>query len=341
MKSISPVNVLLCCDDSYAQHACVCAYSLLENHPDQPFDLVFVIRDVRLETRRKIELSLSEFDHVSIRFETPITFPHDFVAGHREDLTIDCYQRFFVRQFFPHGDRALYLDCDMIVDGSLSHLFNLDLAGYVLGAVPIPGSWPRRLGMPDGAPYFNSGVLLFNLPAWDEARCPEILLGCVHRHAKALLEADQDALNACLTDRWLALDLIYNVTSPIFTRPDWLGLSDRELERVTRDARVVHFSGPNKPWSYLGEHPFKDRYREYRERTQYRGSQLTGATFKNRVRRLASRTLPASVETLLLSLWRKTRTPPPPNKFIVACLEADEPVGPAELPNELRQAFRL
>ena len=132
MKSTSAVNVLLCCDDSYAQHACVCAYSLLANHPDRPFDLVFVIRDVRLETRRKIELSLSEFDHVAIRFETPITFPRDFAAVHREDISIDTYQRFFVRQFFPDGDRALYLDCDMIVDGSLSHLFDLDLEGYVL-----------------------------------------------------------------------------------------------------------------------------------------------------------------------------------------------------------------
>ena len=340
MKSISPVNVLLCCDDSYAQHACVCAYSLLENHPNHPFDLVFVIRDVRLETRRMIEVSLADFNHVTIRFEIPITFPRTFAAAHREDITIDTYQRFFVRHFFPNGDRALYLDCDMIIDGSLSHLFDLDLAGYILAAVPIPGSWPRRLGMKEGAPYFSAGVLLFNLSAWDEARCPEILLGCVHRHANVLLEADQDALNACLTDRWLALDLIYNVTSPIFTRPDWLGLSDHELERVKLDARIVHFSGPNKPWNYLGDHPFKDRYWEYRERTQYRGSRLAGATFKNRVRRMASRTLPASLETRLLGIWRTVRTPPP-NKFVVDCLEADEPVGPAELPDELRQAFGL
>ena len=340
MMSTPPMNVLLCCDELYAQHACVCAYSLLANHPDQPFDLVFVIRDVQPETRRKIELSLSEFDGAAIRFETPITFPPDFAVAHRENITIDTYQRFFVRQFFPDGDRALYLDCDMIVDGSLSHLFDLDLADYVLGAVAIPGSWPRRLGMSDSAPYFSAGVLLFNLPAWDEAHCPEILLGCVHRHANVLLEADQDALNVCLTDRWMALDLIYNVTSPIFTRPEWLGLSDRELDRVTRDARVVHFSGPNKPWHYVGEHPFKDRYWEYRERTQYRGSPLTGATFKNRVRRMASRTLPASLETRLLGIWRRMRTPAP-NKFVVACLETDEPVGPAELPDELRQAFGL
>lgn len=334
------MNILLCCDESYAQHACVCAYSLLANHPNQPFDLVFVIRDVEPETRRKIELSLSEFDHVAIRFETPITFPPDFAAAHREDLTIDCYQRFFVRTFFPDGERVLYLDCDMIVDGSLSHLFDVDLEGYALGAVPIPGSWPRRLGMPDTAPYFNSGVLLFNLPVWDEARCPEILLGCVHRHAKCLLEADQDALNACLSGRWLALDLIYNVTSPVFTRPDWLGLSGPELERVTGDARVVHFNGPDKPWSYRSEHSFKQKYWEYLAHTRYRDARPTGATVKNRVRRLASKILPAALETVLLNVWRTTRTAAP-NKFVAACLEADEPVGPVELPDELRQAFRL
>lgn len=99
-------------------------------------------------------------------------------------------------------DKILYLDADVLVLGSLSDLFATDLTGYELGACKdYFGHWFF------GWNYFNSGVLLLNIP---EIRQTKLLdrarQMCIE---KKLFLSDQTALNKCV-QRKLLLHPRYN-----------------------------------------------------------------------------------------------------------------------------------
>ena len=57
-----------------------------------------------------------------------------------EKISVDylskmAYGRILIPELIPE-DRVLYLDADVIVDGNLDELFNIDMHGYPAGAVP-------------------------------------------------------------------------------------------------------------------------------------------------------------------------------------------------------------
>ena len=69
----------------------------------------------------------------------------------------------------PDEPRVLYLDCDVLVVQDLTTLWSVELDDDHLFAAVTDPSYSRsdadleRLGLPPGAPHFNSGVMLMDL----------------------------------------------------------------------------------------------------------------------------------------------------------------------------------
>jgi lipopolysaccharide biosynthesis glycosyltransferase len=77
------------------------------------------------------------------------------------------YRRIFLADLLAGIDRVIYIDVDVLVRRDLLRLWQIDLNGLPFGAVPEPwwAADPARLTLfPAG--YFNSGILLQDLPAW-------------------------------------------------------------------------------------------------------------------------------------------------------------------------------
>lgn len=84
-------------------------------------------------------------------------------------------------------DKILYLDIDMMADGDISKLYNIDIENYEYAAVKEKyGSWIIR---PD---YINAGMLLMNLKKMKETKLLEKAREKI-KHKKMLF-ADQDAI---------------------------------------------------------------------------------------------------------------------------------------------------
>lgn len=152
--------------------------------------------------------------------------------------------------------RVVYLDIDLLIREDPSPLF--DAPRGVLAAArdvyrPWVGGRPlnpwTELGVDPAAPYFNAGVLAIDLPAWRSSGIADRCLDILRNHF--LRYSDQDALNLVLAGAWDEFDPRWNVQSDAFVPQSlgWVALDNDVLQAAVDDAAIVHFTGPDKPWS--------------------------------------------------------------------------------------------
>lgn len=158
------------------------------------------------------------------------------------------YNRFYISDVIQ--DKALYLDADIVVNGSLKELFEIDLGDNLAGGVLdlflklITWEHPFDLHL---SPYFNSGVLLINCDQWRKEGIRDKLFDFANKHSKDVPYGDQCTLNYVLKDRWINLPYIYNYQArcDTFLKENKLEyLFDNSLEKNV----IYHFCADRKPW---------------------------------------------------------------------------------------------
>jgi len=182
------------------------------------------------------------------------------------------YYRLLAAQLLPQSiDRALYLDPDMLVIGPLRDLYDADMGDNLFAACIHRGlvdlSTPVnrvRLHTQAAEGYFNSGMLLMNLPQMRAHIVPPMIFDYVEKNAALLVLPDQDVLNALYADAILPLDeRLYNYDARKYS--EYLvasqGLCD--MAWVAQNTRILHFCGRRKPWKKTVTGRFLALYRHY------------------------------------------------------------------------------
>jgi lipopolysaccharide biosynthesis glycosyltransferase len=192
--------------------------------------------------------------------------------------SVTAYARVIVPSLLPRAAaRLLYLDSDIVVTGSLTALFETNLAGAVLAAVPdhIPPGIDHSfrsevLKLPDPEFYFNSGVLLIDVEAWQKNAITEMAFNFYESvpASTKLWYPDQDILNSILCHRWLPLDRRWNY---------FRGVEDVDLQRFRSEATIVHFASGKKPWVSGSTHPARQIYLDHRKLTPFADKSLDSA----------------------------------------------------------------
>lgn len=179
-----------------------------------------------------VEVSDSHFEHYPVR---------------RSHLTRGAFLRLLIPELFPDRSRAVYMDCDMVVMGDLSELDTIDLEGIPVAAVPCPDSDPAELesiGVPHDQ-YFNSGLLVMNIPVWNELEISKKSVDLLLDESLTLLYEDQSALNMACFGKAVLLPTTYNVYSTISAYKSTSGFPMPPV--------VIHYVVNNKPWKVLAE----------------------------------------------------------------------------------------
>ena len=298
-QSATLIPVLLSCDLNYLQHAAVCIASLATNNPKHRFHVIIAGSQDFSPAEERINSTLSAFGNVQfrvIKFDMleKLKFPL------RIHYSVETYTRLWIADFFSAYDRALFLDPDLIVTSTVDELWHADLAGRTVAAVPIPGSTrPAQLGMAPGSPYFQSGVIVFDLERWRQRRYTERCLEILAKSPEKVIDADQDILNLCLEGDWTPLPYYWNVISPFFFHMHDLGLPESEIEAIRRNARIIHFNGVSKPWSYMSRHPRRAEYWKYLQLTEWRDYTPPDRSALNWAKKYFGPFIPESVRTRL------------------------------------------
>lgn len=149
-------------------------------------------------------------------------------------------------------DRTLYSDIDVFLRwGNLADLaalprFDMPAAGVRDRSLwgTKPERWVARRYLPRFPAavhnkYFNAGVLLANGPVWRDLDISARALRLLSEDPEFCHYGDQSALNAVIAGNWLELSPAWN----------WQANSRYDFLIPTRNPRLVHFTGPIKPWS--------------------------------------------------------------------------------------------
>ena len=268
----NPINICLSFDEKYAQHAAVTMVSLMKNCSR---NIHFYIIDSEpsgiTESRSKI-VKLVEMYGAKISFRTidlsvfkgfPVwkpmqDSPNKYVP----------YYRLCLADLLPEIERIIYLDTDIVVQGDIAKLYDLEFAkDQFIAGVNDMDSEELKEKISTSA-YINSGVILFDL-----ATIRRIKLNVVEESIKILqnfrerisLNIDQDLINIIFNDHIRLLDISWNAQSVGTPRGFILGYDNKSIEK-----NIIHFIASHKPWMFNCKSGYQHLYFRYLSYTPWK-----------------------------------------------------------------------
>ncbi|TIW21253.1 MAG: hypothetical protein E5V65_06490 [Mesorhizobium sp.] len=150
---------------------------------------------------------------------------------------IATFIRLFADQFpeFAAYDRIAHVDCDVLFNRDVGDLLDLPIHAPLLAAhddyMYFRPGYRKAMSMQPGAPYFNAGIIVFNMPPVRE----QDLLKRARKLAVEGQMNDQNALNIVFEGKWQTM------------HPNWNLMSNGTGEFRFSQAYARHFAG-GKPW---------------------------------------------------------------------------------------------
>ncbi|TBU61249.1 glycosyl transferase [Dichomitus squalens] len=280
----SGINVALAIDDGYAIAAAVAIRSTVI-HTRGPVTFYVFSSDLSDVSKAKLEQCVADAIDKTIRFlDLPAAPPSPladvpFPAG-------PSWGKIALIPILPEEvEKVLYFDADVLVRGDLNEIWDTDLRGKTLGAVPDVG-YPMGHEDVGRMKYFNAGVLLMDVVRLRKD------FGSLHAQCAKMANSkfkDQDALNMHCRDDWLCLEMKWNAqglgTYAEDVTPERAALG---LDSMVEPC-IIHFTGvmhpsmaealepfvklSGKPWGYLGapHNPYCEEWWHVCEKTAWKG----------------------------------------------------------------------
>jgi lipopolysaccharide biosynthesis glycosyltransferase len=289
------INIVVVCDDSYAQHATVMLRSLLSTNAKLCFS-IFCLVPEKFGHRQGMEESLQDFENHDLFFilVSSLDFASLKVSGH---ISRAAYFRLRLDKLLPADlTRAIYLDCDIIIKSEILSLWTLDLEGHALAAaidtVHNANHGLRHLvGLDQGTSYLNSGVMLIDLKQWREVNIGDRALEFCLAHPERITYWDQCAINHVINGKFKILERRWNFHTSMTSKEGVWTHNPDSLEQLN-NAAIIHFAGEFKPWHYRCLHPLRDLYWAYLKQTTWRDYTSPDRTAINVIRNALIRHAP-------------------------------------------------
>jgi len=259
------MDIVIAIDRNYITQCIVLVYSIISANRNTVLDFYVLSEGLSEKDRQFIE---SHFNNTSFHFiqvDLKLIKPADFSSS--EYLTVASYYRLLIPVLLPENiKKVLYLDCDILVMGSLSELWETDISSYSTAVTIDAGSNDirhfNRLNISTDFDYFNAGMLLINLEYWRENEIQRKTLKFIEENPKACKQHDQDALNKILLGTVKYVSVKYNFieryfllnTGRLLVKPEFL----KDIEDSVLNIIILHYAGSEKPWHNECVHPYKN-----------------------------------------------------------------------------------
>lgn len=243
MKKAIPI--FFACNDKYVPYLDVAIISLVSQaSPENDYKITVMKTDITEENQAILKAHATEnvtvdfFDVKEMLEPVKDRLPEMFY------FSLAAYFRFFIETSFPQYDKAIYLDCDVILLNDIAKLYDTDLGDNLVAAAyeqntdrsPLFTNYVEDIiGIPYYT-YFNSGVMVMNLKAFREFKVRDRFIDMLTTYNFDSLAPDQEYLNVICHGRVKYLPTGWNKHS--------------FPEAPEGDLNLCHFALSNKPWHY-------------------------------------------------------------------------------------------
>ena len=279
------INVLYTADDAYLPYLGISLLSLLYHNREEKVRAYIAVLDPSEENLAKLHQLEEEYPNCELRIIDGAPYVERMksfrMIQYRKSYAPNL--RLFFDQYIDDDvERLLYLDSDTIIVDSLSELFTMPLTG-VGGVVldSLTSEYKKCLGYESDEPYFNSGVLLFDVREWERRHCAERLFRMLGDTNYVHANPDQDYLNQLLHNEIQILGPQYNLQPHHMCLKNDVYFScygskgyytDEQISYAASHPVIIHayrFCG-NFTWHEGNIHPALDYYRKYKQLSPWR-----------------------------------------------------------------------
>lgn len=268
------MNIVLCTDDNYVMACSICITSIFENNKNLKCN-IYILSETLSDNNVAIFSSIAHKynQKIIIKIIEGNIF-NGLKVNNRFRKSI--YFRFLIPNILKNEKKALYLDSDIIVDGSIKALEEISIENYACAAVEDQcGDDIRnhnRIEIDDTI-YFNSGVLLMNLDYWRKNNIAEKCIDFIYNNPEKCLFPDQDALNVILHDKIKYIGYTYNFQALLYAednqkllhRSKW-----KDINQAKQNSIIIHYTCDIKPWFIECKHPRIDRFLYYKSLSPFK-----------------------------------------------------------------------
>lgn len=247
------MNIATSLNRKYVDYTYVMMKSVLMNNKDEDICFYILHSELNEEDTKKLRTLTDEYNQKAVFLKIDRAMFSDKLPT-TELWSMETYFRLMLLDLLPDEvDRILYLDVDVIVDKSISDLYNTDFEEQLFAVckeMPFDGKFrdgrQKLFGelFDAGYQYFNAGVMLWNIAKLrNEDYNFEKYMKLAADINYAMCAPDQDLLNLMHHDRLVYVD---ECRYDLFAR--FAHSHGVTYEDVKRETVIVHFPG-YKPWS--------------------------------------------------------------------------------------------
>ncbi|WP_143244840.1 glycosyltransferase family 8 protein, partial [Basilea psittacipulmonis] len=162
------MNIVFASDNNYVNYLSICLCSILENNKHHAINFYILSQGISEDGQRQLMRVVNAYPDKTITFipipmEKFVDFPITI-----DYISLVTYARLALVDIFDWGDvnKLIYLDIDILVNGDLGPLWNIDLGDHAIGACLDSfvefeiqqDQHKEKLGLRSDHIYFNAGV---------------------------------------------------------------------------------------------------------------------------------------------------------------------------------------
>jgi len=232
-STLPELDIFLSTDGNYIPYCGVCIYSIHHNNKSKDLRFHILTKHVSADDISKIE----EIGAQVFVYDIDDSYFLELKTSERFPISI-YYRVIAPRIVSSESSKILYLDCDILCDGDISNLINLDMGEKIMAAAfeddikDVDENLFKKL---NSKKYFNSGVLLIDNKKWISNNVEKKFMD--ELSTGDYCYPDQDSLN-----------VIFD--GDVFPLSNDFNFIPKNSGSVKKNKPVlIHYAGSTKPWS--------------------------------------------------------------------------------------------
>ena len=265
IKIKEEVPIFFAVDDNYIPFLGVALKSLIEN-ASKSYNYSIKVLYTNVSDLNKDKIKSYENENFSIEFvdlSKHVEKIRDKLYT-RDYFSNTTYYRLLIPELYPEYDKVLYLDSDIVVLKDITKLYNTNIEGNLLAAVPddviqtidvFRNYAEKVVGVSSYKNYFNAGILVMNLKELRAFKFKEKFMYLLST-TKFSVAQDQDYLNRLCKGNVVLVPKTWNK----------MPVSGDNIERSK--INLVHYNLAFKPWKFDNT-LYEEYFWKYAKKTEF------------------------------------------------------------------------